>query len=120
MENPIDKIMKTRYKYAFIGFIIALIVFAIGAVTIEELDSVIHEKQIGYAEFTVQDKHINQDDKQYYIIESDENETFDISNDEEGTELFNKIEIGKHYHFVIQHQPDATTTHIIQVYNEKD
>ena len=120
MENPIDKIMKTKYKYAFIGLVIALMVFAIGAVTIEELSSIIQDKQIDYADFVVQDKHINEDDPSFYIIESDQNETFDISNDEEGSKIYNKIKVGEHYHFIIQHKPGFATTHIIQVYNEEN
>lgn len=119
MRNPIDRIMNTKYKFIFIGSIIALVVFVIGAATIYELDAVLREKQITYEEVTVLDKYVNEDGNHFYIIISDKNETFDIRNDDDGAELFNKLEVGKHYRFVIQKDDAAQTTHIIQVYNEK-
>ena len=119
MENPIDKIMQTRYKIVFIGLIIALIVFAIGALTVAELGSIIQDQQIDSVDFVVQEKYI-ENNQQFYIIKSDQNETFNILNDEDGTNLFNKIEVGKHYRFIVQHKPGDATTQIIQVYNEKN
>lgn len=120
MDNPIRKIMDSKYKYAIIGVIIALIIFTIGAVVITQLDSMVQEKQISYAEFTVTDKYIDEEGNHFYMVISDENETFEINNDTEGSEIFKQLEIGKHYHFVTQKEGTSETTHIIQVYNESE
>lgn len=118
--NPIKKIMDSKYRYAVIGALIAIIIFAIGAVVITQLDNVVQEKQISYAEFTVTNKYIDDKGNHFYMVISDENETFEINNDTEGAEIFKQLEVGKHYHFVTQKIGDSEITHIIQVYNETE
>ena len=118
--NPIKQIMNSKYKFLFIGSIIALIIFIIGAVFITGLDQIITDKQVTYTEFTVVDKYVNSRGDHFYMVISDQNESFEIKNDDVGTEIFNNLEVGHHYHFVTQKMDDKSVTHIIKVYNESN
>lgn len=118
MRDLIKKVTHTRYKYAVVAIVIAIIVFSIGVVAITSLASIVDDKQVSYTEFTVVDKYISEREDHRYIIVSDNNKSFDIFNDDVGVDIFNRLQPGKHYHFVTKEDDAGGLTHIIQVYNE--
>lgn len=118
MDNPIRKIMSTEYKYLFVGIIIMIIVFLLGAIMIQGMSNIMTEQEITYTDTVVSDKFIDQNNNRFYIITGSNNETFDIPNDDRGTKLYDKIIVGKHYRFTIQNDTQSSIMHIIQVYND--
>lgn len=118
MKNPINKLMKTPYKYVVIFVIIFLVIFGIGVVAIQMMNNEITQENITYTEFTVVDKYVSEQGDHYYMIISDTNQTFDIRSDDVGSDIYNRLEVGQHYHFVTQKENGAKITHIIQVYND--
>ena len=113
MKNLLSKIMQSRYKYCIIAVIIMVIVFILGTLIIVSMSNMVVDGQVDYTDFTVVDKHTG--DNHSYIIVSDQNETFDLPNDNFGHDIYDNIQIGKHYKFTTEKNNGSITTHIIQV-----
>lgn len=99
-------------KY-IIGFLIvfSVVSFASYAV-ITNLETTVKSKNVNYTEFTVKNKY---NDHSHYIIIGSDNNTYEIMSIQD----FNQIDIGSHYHFIVQYpQEKGGNIHIIQVYNE--
>ena len=118
MDNPIRKIMSTRYKYAFVAVIIMIIVFMLGAVVIQGMNNIVADQSVTYTDAIVSSKYLDESNSHFYIVVGNDNQTFDIANDDQGTKMFNKIVAGKHYRFIIQNDTKSPMMHIIQVYND--
>ena len=118
MANPIEKIMNTKYKFAFVGIIIMIIVFVLGAMMIQGMNNVIVDQGITYTDANISNKYLDESNNHFYIVVGDNNQTFDIQNDDEGTKMYNMITVGQHYKFTIQNDTNSPIMHIIQVYND--
>lgn len=118
MKNPIEKIMNTKYKYAFVGIIIMIIVFVLGIVMIQGMSNVIMGQEITYTDAVISNKYLDESNGHFYIVVDNNNQTFDIKKNDQGTKMYNMITIGQHYKFVIQNDTNSPMMHIIQVYND--
>lgn len=118
MNNPIRKIMSTRYKYVFVAVIIMIIVFVLGAVVIQGMNNIVADQSVTYTDTVVLNKYLDESNGRFYVVVGNNNQTFDIVNDNQGTKMFDKIATGKHYRFVIQNDTKTPMMHIIQVYND--
>lgn len=116
--NLIEKIMNTEYKYVFVGIIIMIIVFVLGALMIQGMSNVIEEQGVTYTDAIISDKYLDENNNHFYIIVDNNNRTFDIKNDDQGLKMFDKITLGQHYRFTIQNDTNSPIMHIIQVYND--
>lgn len=114
--NLKELLLKSKYRYIIICVIIFIVVFSIGAILIQSMSNEVSNRNISYTEFTVVDKYISEEGNHYYMVISDKNETFDIRSDDVGADIFNRLQIGNHYHFATQ-TDESKITHIIQVYN---
>lgn len=116
--NLLKKIQNNPCKYLIVAIIIMFVVFVIGVYFINTTMTVINEKNLEYVEFTVADKYISDDFDHHYIVVSEDNYTYIIDNDDFGKKVFNKIETGSHYYFIIRSPyNDKDNMHIVQVYN---
>ena len=116
--NLIEKIMSTKYKYVFVGVIIMIVVFILGVVVIQGMSNVITEQGITYTDTVVSNKYLDKSNGHFYVVVGDDNRTFDIENNDQGTKMYDTIEIGKHYKFTVQNDTHSPMIHIIQVYND--
>lgn len=116
--NPIKKIMSTRYKYAFVAAIIMIVVFVLGIIVIQGMANVITEQQITYTDTVVSNKYLDESNDHFYIIVGNDNKTFDIEKNSQGTKIYNTISIGQHYRFTVRNDTNSPMMHIIQVYND--
>ena len=117
MNNILKKIMESKHRYVFVGVIIMIVVFCLGLAMIQGMNNFVIDQGINSTDIVVSEKYLD-DNKNFYIIVSDNNETFDIKKSDDGTKMYNKLIIGKHYHFTIQNNSKSSVTHIIQVYND--
>lgn len=115
INNMIKKIMNSKYRYVFVGIIIMIVVFCLGLAMIQGMNNFVIDKGVTSADVVVSEKYL--DDNNFYIIVSNNNQTFDIKKDNNGEKMYDKLIIGKHYRFTIQNDTKSPTTHIIQVYN---
>lgn len=118
MDNLIEKIMATEYKYVFVAIIIMIVVFVLGAIAIQGMSNVIVDQGITYVDTVVLDKYLDENNTNSYIIIDSNNQTFDISNDDQGTKMFDSIIVGEHYRFTVKNDTSSSIIHIIQVYND--
>lgn len=116
--NPIKKIMSTKYKYAFVAAIIMIVVFLLGIVVIQGMTNVITEQQITYTNTIVSNKFLDESNDHFYIIVGNDNKTFDIEKNNQGTKIYDAISIGQHYRFTVRNDTSSPMMHIIQVYND--
>lgn len=118
--NIIQRIMNSPCKYPIVALIIMVIVMGVGILCLDTTMNSIEKQHITYTDFTVVDKYISEDGNDEYMIVSDQGYTYVINHDNEGVALFNKIEKGVHYYFVVQNpHNDTDHIHIIQVYDDK-
>lgn len=115
--NPIEKIMNSEYKYVFIGITIMIIVFIVGAIMIQGMSNVITDQGITYTDTIVSNKYLDESNSHFYIVVGNNNETFDIKNDDQGTKMYDMITVGQNYRFTVQNDTNSPIMHIIQVYN---
>lgn len=114
-----ETIQNSPCKYLFVAIVIMSIIMIVGTYSINTTMHAITEHNLEYTEFTVVDKYIGSDDQHHYIVVSDERYTYAIENTDEGMELYNSLNVGERYHFVIQLPTDNSDyIHIIRVYNE--
>ena len=118
MDNPIKKIMQTEYKYIFVGIVVMILVFIIGGILIQGMNNVMLDQGISSTDTIVSSKYLDKNNDNFYIIVGQNNETFDIENDKQGTKMYNDIVLGKHYRFTVQNDTKSPAMHIIQVYND--
>ena len=116
--NPIKKIMSTKYKYAFVAVIIMIIVFVLGIIVIQGMTNVITEQGITYTDTIVSNKYLDKSNDHFYVIVGNDNKTFDIEKNDQGTKIYDTISIGQHYRFTVQNDTKSPMMHIIQVYND--
>lgn len=116
--NPIKKIMSTKYKYAFVAAIIMIIVFVLGIIVIQGMTNVITEQGITYTDTVVSNKYLDKTNDHFYIVVGNDNKTFDIEKNDQGTKIYDAISIGQHYRFTVQNDTNSPMMHIIQVYND--
>lgn len=117
--NIIKRIMDSPCKYPIVALIIMVIVMGVGILCINTTIDSIEKQHITYTDFTVVDKYINKNNGNEYMIISDQGYTYVIDHTDEGISLFNSIEKGVHYYFVVKNPHDDTDhIHIIQVYND--
>lgn len=116
--NPIKKIMSTKYKYAFVATIIMIVVFVLGVVMIQGMSNVIAEQGITYTDTVVSNKFLDESNSHFYIIVGNDNKTFDIEKNDQGTKIYDTIAVGQHYRFTVQNNTNSPMMHIIQVYND--
>lgn len=116
--NPIKKIMSTKYKYAFVATIIMIVVFVLGVVMIQGMSNVIAEQGITYTDTVVSNKFLDESNSHFYIIVGNDNKTFDIEKNDQGTKIYDTIAVGQHYRFTVQNDTNSPMMHIIQVYND--
>ena len=120
VKQLINKIKNNKYtKYIIVFIIVFSISFGGIFFLINDLSNHIEDKKINYTDFTVVDTYISENNSNDYIIVSDDNQSYEIINDKDGTNMFNRIEIGHHYHFVVRNDSTCKYLHIIQVYNER-
>lgn len=116
--NLIKKIMSTRYKYAFVGIIIMIIVFIFGIIMIQGMSNVIEDQNIISTDTVVDNKYLDENNNQFYIVVGKDNRTFDIKNNNQGVKMYDSIMIGQHYRFTAQNDTNSPMLHIVQVYND--
>ena len=97
--NPIKKIMSTKYKYAFVAAIIMIVMFVLGIIVI-------------------QGKYLDESNGHFYIVVGNNNKTFDIKKNNQGTKIYNAISTGQHYRFIVRNNTNSPIMDIIQVYND--
>lgn len=111
MKEKIKKVMQTSpYNYIITFLIIFIIVFFLFCGTLIFLENSVEDRQISYTDFVVIDKYANNGS---YIIVADNNVTYNVT---ETIKIYNTVEVGKHYYFVIKNTTNSYK--IIQVYNE--
>ena len=114
----LNTIQNNPCKYLIVAIIIMFVVFLIGIYCINTTMTAINEHNLEYIEFTVTDKYISQDIQHHYAVVNEDNDTYIIDNDDYGRDLFDNINVGSHYHFIVQlPYNDHDYTHIVQVYN---
>ena len=114
-----ETIQNSPYKYLLVALVIMFIIMILGTYSINTIVHAITEHNLEYTEFTVVDKYISSDDQHYCIVTNDEKCMYAIDNTDEGTELYNSLNIGEHYRFVTQLPTDNSDyIHIMRVYNE--
>ena len=86
--NPIKKIMSTKYKYAFVAAIIMIVLFVLGIIVIQGMTNVITEQQITYTDTIVSDKYLDESNGHFYIVAGNDNKTFDIEKNNQGTKIY--------------------------------
>lgn len=106
-------------KYLLVFLIVFFISFGVNYFLIHDLENHINDKHISYKEFVVVDKYISNEGTHDYIIVSDNNNSYEIVNDKDGVNIFNRIENGHRYHFVLRNDSNCEYPHIIQVYDER-
>ena len=107
-----NKAISSPCKYIIVFLIVFFIVSFISYAVVTNLEETVESKNINYTEFTVINKY---DDHNHYIIIGNDNNTYEIMSIED----FNQIDVGTHYHFIVQYPPEqGGNIHIIQVYNE--
>ena len=111
---------KNKYlKYLLVFILVFSVTFLMNYFLIYDLEYHINSKQITYTEFTVADTYVSENGHHNFIIVSNTNKSYEIFNDDDGVDIYNRIEKGHHYHFVIRNDSDCEYPHIIQVYNER-
>lgn len=112
-----------RHKYIFGGLVIFLIVFCALYVGILYMHEVVVNNNIRSEVVNVTDKYYAEGKfNNYYLISTDKNVTYSISNIENdySQRLYDKIQIGHTYRFILQ-EPDVMDNnqyiHILQVHN---
>lgn len=114
------KIQNSRYiKYIIVFLVVFFVSFSVNYFLIHDLENHINEKQINYTEFTVIDTYVSENEAHDFIIVGDNNQSYEIINDNDGVDMYNRIEKGHHYHFVVRNDSNCEYLHIIQVYNER-
>ena len=120
-----EKIMKTmsRYKY-IIGFVcIFVIIFATLYVGIVVIDETFTHKHVREETNVIVDKYYSHGDpSSYYLIETQDNNTYCILDDGSGDAkiLYDRIEIGNEYVLVLQDsgiEEPTQYSNILKVYN---
>ena len=124
IKKQINKIFDKTWKKSLIIFLIVfLLIFVGGLTSINYLNDIVTNNNIHPEQVTVFDKaYGDKGFSDYYIIVGTNNKTYSIvdHNDGYATKMFNQIQIGQTYEFVIR-EPELTdinqNTHILQVHN---
>lgn len=116
--NPIKKIMSTKYKYAFVAAIIMIVMFVLGVIVIQGMTNVITEQKITYTDTIVSGKYLDESNGHFYIVVGNDNKTFDIEKNNQGTKIYDAISTGQHYRFIVRNNTNSPIMDIIQVYND--
>ena len=119
--NKIKKIIQENsyIKYIIVFLLVFSISFGINYFLIHDLERHINEKQIYYEDFSIKDSYISDNDIHDFIIIGDNNKSYEIINDKDGVDLYNRLEKNKTYHFILRNDSNCKYPHIIQVYDER-
>ncbi|MBR3208754.1 MAG: hypothetical protein IKF82_00640 [Bacilli bacterium] len=111
-----------KFKYALIALIVSMLVFVAGAIIITSITNTIEDKHVDYLDVVVTDKKITNDSNHYYVIIDETGQAFDIINMSNSRKIYNHIEVGKEYRFVIKKPLSVNDTyiHIVQVYDAQN
>lgn len=123
MKNKLKKIKdnctSSPYKYIIIFLIVFFIVSLTSYLLLTDFENKINDQNIEYIECVVIDKYITNDSTPHYMIVCNDNNTYEVSNDRASKKMFDNINIGYHYHFIVRHPIDKDDNIlIVQVYNE--
>lgn len=116
MKNLIKKIMKSKYKFLFVGILIILFVFFIGAVTITLLSDIVEHDNMYYENVLVHNKYVDNNTGRY-VIANDHGINFEMLNDTPGKKLYNQIGVGQRYNMVVHETSDHSFVRLIRVNN---
>lgn len=124
MKNKIiSKVTDKMWKRVLIIFcIVFVVIFTMGITSVNYLTDVANNENIHTEIVIVKDKlYGDNPHSDYYLIIGDNNKTYGITNhDGYGQKMFEKIEIGKKYEFIVK-EPLTTDinrqTHILRVEN---
>ena len=111
------------WKRILIVFIVIFLLFlSAGIMSVNYIDSVTNSKNIHTDIVVVNDKlYGNSSDSDYYVILGTNNKTYGImKNDGYGQKMFDIIQIGKKYEFIVQEPSPSDSnqqTHILRVDN---
>ena len=119
--NRIKKIIKKNsyIKYLIVFVVVFLISFCANYALIHTLEDNISVKQIYHENFTVVDSYVSESGIHDFIIIGSNNKSYEIINDNDGVSMYNRLEKGRHYNFVLRNDSNCEYPHIIQVYNER-
>lgn len=119
LKKLVDKSWK---KVLIVFFIVFVIVFGVGVISINYLNDAVNNQHIHTEVVNVTDKLYGSNPySDYYIIIGNDSKTYGIANhDGYGQKMFNSIKIGQVYEFVVK-EPEMTDinqqVHIMQVHN---
>lgn len=107
------------YKYIIIFLVVFITVSLTSYVLLTDFENKINDQNIQYVECAVVDKYITNDSIPQYMIVCNDNNTYEIANDRASKKMFDNINIGYHYHFIVRQPIDKNDSIlIVQVYNE--
>lgn len=113
---------KTWKKCIFIFFIIFIIVLAGGTLSINYLHDTIINNNVYQVTAVVSDKYYDTNVNDYYLVKTNDNQTFSIvdNGDGRGEQMWQDIIVGKKYKLIVK-KPELIDvdnfSHIIQVHN---
>lgn len=116
MKNLIKQIMQSKYRFLFVGILIVLFVFVIGATTIILLSDVVEHENVYYEDVLVKDKYVDNNTDRYVIV-NDKFQDFEALNDRSGAKLYNQIQVGQRYNMIAHDSFDHTFIHVVRADN---
>lgn len=113
------KIWEGNCRYVIIALVVLILTFVVGAFFIDSLNYVIQDKNVNYTDVIVANKYIDNDSEHFFVVVSEQGDVYDIVNITDGKDIFNSIEVGKHYRFIIKEplSVDDKYIHILEVHD---